>query len=556
MPVARTLSRAEFGIDAPLVQVEVHLGNGLPAFSIVGLPAPVVRESRERVRSALLNSGYEFPARRIIVNLAPVELSKQGARFDLPIALGVLIASGQVRASEHERFECYGELGLAGELKPVRGLFLAALRAREDGHTLIVPSDNLAEVALSGIRSALGAAHLRAAAMLMSVEGAGASVDPVLETQSAPSRPQPSGANTGGDRGARECDIAADARQGFGPPTESLFGRIVGQWRVKRALIVAAAGGHSVVMIGPPGSGKSLLASCLPALLPPLSHPEALEVASIAALAGLAPDARSWKQRPFRCPHHTASACAVVGGGTPVRPGEISLAHAGVLFLDELPEYDRRVLEALREPLEAGTIRIARASGSLQLPARFQLIAAMNPCPCGYLGETRRECRCTPAQVARYRQRLSGPLLDRIDIRVQVDSLAPDELAAVATSGSGDARPQPTDREREYGLIVQQIQSARSRRTELSGAPCALLPLADLQRCSPLAAAATALFERSCRSLALSARAVRRILALSRTIADLAHSELIESEQLAEAVQLRRALEVQGRPIEREQRSN
>jgi len=336
MSVARILSRTQLGLDVPLVQVELHLGRGLPAFTIVGLPAPVVRESRERVRAALLNSGYEFPAGRITVNLAPVELSKQGGRFDLPIALGLLIASGQL-CTPASAFECYGELGLAGELRPVSGLFLAALHAEADGHALIVPVANADEVALSGHGAAYGAASLREAASWLAQNHSSASAHARLI----------------GGSGARQQPAAA--------PAAAALADVAGQWQAKRALIIAAAGGHSLLMVGPPGSGKSMLAARLPALLPPMSHAEALEVAGIASISGGPLDAGCWTRRPFRSPHHTASAHAIVGGGALVRPGEISLAHHGVLFLDELPEFDRRVLESLREPLETGSITIARA---------------------------------------------------------------------------------------------------------------------------------------------------------------------------------------------------
>jgi magnesium chelatase family protein len=354
MSLARILSRTQLGLEAPLVQVELHVGPGLPGFTIVGLPAPVVRESRERVRAALLNSGYQFPAGRITVNLAPVELSKQGGRFDLPIALGLLIASGQLRAPQRV-FECYGELGLAGDLRPVSGLFLAALHAGKDGHALLVPGANAGEVAHSGHAAAWGAATLREAAGWLAARAADAALHALPAGDGAP------------------------ATALAGAPTLPALADVVGQWQAKRALIIAAAGGHSLLMVGPPGSGKSMLAARLPGLLPPLSQAEALEVAGIASVSGLQRDAWGWTRRPFRAPHHTASAHAIVGGGPLIHPGEISLAHRGVLFLDELPEFDRRVLESLREPLETGSITIVRARSRLALPAQFQLVAAMNP---------------------------------------------------------------------------------------------------------------------------------------------------------------------------------
>jgi magnesium chelatase family protein len=505
--VERTLSRAQLGIEAPLVQVEVHLSSGLPSFTIVGLPAPVVRESRERVRAAMLSSGYAFPAGRITVNLAPVELSKQGGRYDLPIALALLRASGQLPAPAQPEFECYGELGLGGELKAVAGLFLAALHAQAAEHALLVPCANRSEVALSGHTRAYAVPDLRAAARLAA---------------RAPIAP------------AGEEFIAAATACGAAPPQAALAD-VAGQFQAKRALMVAAAGGHGLLMFGPPGTGKSMLAARLPGLLPPLSRAEALEVASIASVAGLAPEATLWLQRPFRAPHHSASAHAIVGGGQPIRPGEISLAHQGVLFLDELPEFDRRVLEALREPMETGTITIARTQARVALPARFQLVAAMNPCPCGYLGDTRQECRCGPARVARYRQRISGPLLDRIDIRIAVPR-APLEVL-LPLRHAGEAGDECTDRS-----VAARAQAARSLRLERSGAPSAHLGAERLRECCGLRPSGESLLQRGCERLALSGRAVHRLLALGRTIADLAGSRNIEAPHLAEAMQLRRPL--------------
>lgn len=516
MSVARVLSRAELGLEAPQVQVEVHLGAGLPAFTIVGLPAPVVRESRERVRAALENSGYKFPQRRITVNLAPVELAKHGARFDLPIALGLLIASSQISAPAPASIECYGELGLAGELKPVNGLFLAALQASRVGHALIVPAANADEVALAAPSSASAATNLRAAARALWGSASetvmpGAAAGCELFRIGAADRPH---TDTAGND--REVPKLTD---------------VIGQHHAKRALVIAAAGSHSMLMIGPPGSGKSMLAARLPSLLPPLAAQEALEVASLRALSGQKLDAREWNRPPFRCPHHTSSASAIVGGGAAALPGEISLAHAGVLFLDELPEFDRRVLEALREPLESGRISIARAARRLHLPARFQLIAAMNPCPCGYQGDARVECRCTPGQVRHYRERVSGPLMDRIDIRVTVARLAAPELAQLI-SGS-------TDGAVDY---AEQVRSARARRLRRSVAPNAASSVTASGGCGSLPGATARLMRQTCQRWPLSGRAVQRLLAVSRTIADLADSDAIEPAHLAEAIQLRRPL--------------
>jgi magnesium chelatase family protein len=526
--VERTLSRAQLGIDAPLVQVEVHLSSGLPSFTVVGLPAPVVRESRERVRAALLSSGYAFPAGRITVNLAPVELSKQGGRFDLPIALALLRASGQLIVPAEPELECYGELGLDGELKAVAGLFLAALHAQAAQHAVLVPWANRSEVGLSGHTRIHAAPDLRAAARL----AARAAIAPAITQEIAP---------------AMAPAIAHEPAPGAAAAPPSLAD-VAGQSRAKRALLVAAAGAHGVLMYGPPGTGKSMLAARLPGLLPPLSSAEALEVASIASIAGFGADVTRWRQRPFRAPHHSASAHAIVGGGQWIRPGEISLAHCGVLFLDELPEFDRRVLEALREPMETGTITIVRTRARVSLPARFQLVAAMNPCPCGYLGDTREECRCGPARVARYRQRISGPLLDRIDIRVPVPRPPVEQLLPWRHSGEtvgsapGPARGSGVAACAEGGAAAQ-AQAARALRVERSGAPSAHLGPEGLRQCCALQPSGESLLRRGCERLALSGRAVHRLLALGRTIADLAGSDSIEAPHLAEALQLRRSLD-------------
>jgi magnesium chelatase family protein len=381
----------------------------------------------------------------------------------------------------------------------VSGLFLAALHASRARHALIVPADNGEEVALSDHREAYAARTLRDAVLLLH----------------SPGRPL-----------TRE-----DARAREPGSTQPALAEVIGQWGAKRALVIAAAGGHSMLMVGPPGSGKSMLAARLPALLPPMSQSDAMEVAAIASVAGLSLEAFRWNTPPFRAPHHTSSAHAIVGGGAGIRPGEISLAHRGVLFLDELPEFDRRVLESLREPLETGTIALARARGRIELPAQFQLIAAMNPCPCGYRGDERHACRCTPARLLRYRQRISGPLLDRIDICIHVPRVSGSEL----TSPTSESRP-------EYALSQAQahVSAARSRRQTCSGAISARLSGAQLQQCCALPRDSQQLLKRSCEQLGLSGRGVHRVLALGRTIADLAASDAIETPHLAEAIQLRR----------------
>ena len=507
MAVARVACRAQVGLHAPLVHVEVSLASGLPAFCIVGLPATVVKESKERVRAALLNSRFEFPAGRITVSLAPADLPKEGGRFDLPIALGILLASGQIRApcrsgaAAARPAEFYGELGLTGELKPVRGLLLAAAHAHRCGHELIVPDANAAEA------RAAAPAGVRAAAHLLEVCGhvTGAAPLPCPAPQPGP----PPGAAA--SAAAAVADLA-DVR---------------GQLQAKRALVIAAAGAHSLLLIGPPGSGKSMLAQRLPGLLPALTEDEALEVASIAAASAAGFRATELGKRPFRAPHHSASMAALIGGGSRARPGEISFAHHGVLFLDELPEFARGVLEALREPLETGVVAVSRAALQTQYPAAFQLIAAMNPCPCGHRGDPAGECRCTPAEVQRYRGRLSGPLLDRLDMHVEVPRVAVCEFdapaAAAETTCAAAAR---VARARGLALARQGVCNAR-------------LCDAGVQRwCSPDAAGRRVL-EAAMRRLGLSGRARQRVLKLARTIADLEEAQLLTAAHVSEAVMLR-----------------
>ncbi|OGA65980.1 MAG: ATP-dependent protease, partial [Betaproteobacteria bacterium RIFCSPLOWO2_12_FULL_67_28] len=387
MPLATVASRALAGIAAPEVTVEVHLGPGLPAFNIVGLPDAEVREAKDRVRAALNHARFEFPARRITVNLAPADLPKDSSRFDLPIALGILAASGQLKTAALAGHEFAGELSLTGELRPVRGALAMALAAGQAGRSFVLPRSSAAQAALAARARVLPAATLLEVCAHLAGE--------------APLVPQP---------GARD------------PVSPRYFelAEVKGQAQAKRALEIAAAGGHALLMVGPPGTGKSMLAARLPGILPPMSECDALESAAVHSASSLGFDAARWAERPYRAPHHSASRAALVGGSNPPRPGEISLAHHGVLFLDEMPEFPRDALEALREPLESGVISIARAARQMQFPARFQLVTAMNPCPCGYLGDPSGRCRCTPDQVARYRRRISGPLMDRIDLKVEV----------------------------------------------------------------------------------------------------------------------------------------
>lgn len=502
LPVAALLCRAQVGLEAPLVQVEVTVGSGLPAFHLVGLPATVVRESRDRVRAALLSSGFEFPGGRIVVNLAPAEIPKEGGRFELPIALGILIASGQLRqAGIHDAPPCelYGELGLGGEVKAVRGILLAAAHASRDGHELIVPAANADEALIGANTPIRGASHLKEVFAHFTGEERLRAHSPV-RTQRVPER-----------RCGTEPDVS-DVR---------------GQFQAKRALLAAAAGGHSLLMIGPPGSGKSMLAQRLPGLLPPLTQTEALECAAIASVSSSGFNMGGFGRRPFRSPHHTASAVSLVGGGSHARPGEISLAHHGVLFLDELPEFDRQVLEALREPLEAGVVRVARAAAHADYPAEFQLVAAMNPCPCGHMGDPAGSCRCTPAQALRYRARISGPLLDRLDMHVQVPRL-----------DAGDFDDRLPKGEPTAALAVR-VAAARTLQLTRQGRCNARLTDSQLEHCCVLEPRARALLERTMKQLRFSARARQRILKLARTIADLDGRTTIADAHVSEAVMLR-----------------
>jgi len=505
MAFARVACRAQVGLSAPLVHVEVSLASGLPTFSIVGLPAMVVREAKERVRAALLNSQFEFPAGRITVNLAPADLPKEGGRFDLPIALGVLLASRQVRTGpSSERTaplrEFYGELGLTGELKAVRGLLPAAAQARRAGHEIIVPRANAAEAC------AVASELVRAADHLLEV------CAHVAGTRTLAAGGAPGAARTRppGCRGA-PLDLV-DVR---------------GQLQAKRALTIAAAGGHSLLMIGPPGCGKSMLAQRLPGLLPPLSATEALEVAAIASVSGAGFRRESLTERPFRAPHHSSSAPALVGGGSRARPGEISLAHHGVLFLDELPEFARPVLEALREPLETGAVSVARAALTTRYPAEFQLVAAMNPCPCGGLGDPAGSCSCTPATVQRYRSRLSGPLLDRLDLHVELPRVVAAEFDAVPGAGAGSA------------AAAAAVGRARELQRARQGMCNARLADAEVHRwCAPDESGRRVL-ELAMQRRRLSGRARQRVLKVARTIADLDGRPAIGAREVSEAVMLR-----------------
>lgn len=499
MSLATVHSRALDGLAAAPVTVEVHLANGLPSFTVVGLADTEVKEARERVRAALQNSGLSFPAnKRITVNLAPADLPKEGGRFDLPMALGLLAANGQIDAARQARFECAGELSLAGELRAVRGALAMALAMRQDGsgRELLLPEASAAEAALVDGLVVRQAGHL---------------LDVVAALQ------------PDGDALPRATALPREAARGLPDIAD-----IKGQAGPKRALEIAAAGGHSLLMVGPPGTGKSMLAQRLAGLLPALDDEAALESAAVLSLAGQFDIAR-WGQRPLRSPHHSASSVALVGGGSPPRPGEISLAQHGVLFLDELPEFPRAALEALREPLETGRILISRAARQAEFPARFQLVAAMNPCPCGHLGSPLKACRCTPDQVSRYQGRLSGPFLDRLDLLIEVPAIPPRELQDLAPGESS-------------AVVAERVSAARERAVARQGMANAQLQAQDLTEHAVLEPAAKALLERSAERLGWSARGFHRVLRVARTVADLAAAASIGSTHVAEAIQLRRGL--------------
>ena len=510
MSLAVVHSRALHALDAAQVTVEVHLANGLPSFTLVGLADTEVKEARERVRAAIQNSGLAFPMnKRVTVNLAPADLPKESGRFDLPIALGILAASGQIDAAQLERFEFAGELSLGGELRPVRGALAMALALRHQAslprpRALVLPAQSAREAALVDGLVIHAAAHLLDVVAALAVPAEG------IEPQPLPhARPD----------ACTAPHVLPDMRD------------VRGQPGAKRALEIAAAGGHSVLMLGSPGAGKSMLAQRFAGILPPMSAADALESAAVQSLTGSFVHAR-WGQRVVRAPHHTASSVALVGGGSPPRPGEISLAHHGVLFLDEFPEFQRAALEALREPLETGRIVISRAARQAEFPARFQLVAAMNPCPCGHLGSARRACRCTPDAVARYQGRLSGPLLDRIDVQIEVPAVGADTLGA-APDGEPSA------------AISARVAEAHARAVARQGHANAGLAGDALDAHCALDDTAARFLQSAAARLGWSARGFHRVLRVARTVADLGHSDAIGVPHLAEAIQLRRVLTVQ-----------
>lgn len=494
MSLATTLSRAAVGLAAPQVTVEVHLANGLPRFSVVGMPETSVRESRERVRAAIVQSGFDFPDTALTVYLAPADLPKLGGRYDLAIALGVLAATEQIPAASLENTEFYGELSLSGQLRKTACLLPAALQAERHDHAVFAPAANVPELEVLEHVELYVADHLAAVTAHLGGYEALTRVTPSLKR-----RPRRS-----------DLDLAD----------------VCGQTRARRALEIAATGGHSLLMVGPPGSGKSMLARRVPSLLPDLSHQQALDVASVISLSGRSRDPTRFFEPPFRAPHHTASAPALVGGGSVPRPGEISLAHHGVLFLDEVAEYPRHVLEVLREPLETGEVCISRAARQEVFPARFQLIAAMNPCPCGFHGDKELNCRCTPDQIRRYRQKLSGPFLDRIDLQLVVERVSVD-LLTTGTGGESSAN------------VAARSVEARQRAVARRGTCNARLTNPLKQDDCQLDNTATALLSKAAKHFHLSARAIAKLIAVSRTIADLAEADDINEQHLGEALSLR-----------------
>lgn len=496
MSLAVVFSRALSGMNSPLVEVEAHLTNGLPAFNIVGLPEIEVKESRDRVRAAILQSGFEFPAKKITVNLAPADLPKESGRFDLPIAIGILAASGQIQQNDLPHYEFAGELALSGELRSVRGALAMVWQAAKAGRDFILPEMNAQLAALVQNAQVFAAANLLAVAAHLN------RLEPLIQAQA----PQP------------QAELF----------THLDLADVKGQGSARFALELAAAGGHSLLFMGPPGTGKSMLAARLPSILPPMSANEMIESAALRSLLS-SHQSHLIAQRPFRSPHHSASAVALVGGGSDPKPGEISLAHHGILFLDELPEFDRKVLEVLREPLESGEIHISRANRQVTFPAKFQLIAAMNPCPCGYLGHAVRRCRCSVDSIERYRAKISGPLLDRIDLMVEVPSLPAVDLTGAKAGESSQS-------------VLARVLDARKIQVQRQGKINATLGAQELDNIAQVSDEAKQALGQFIDKLGLSARNFHRILRVARTIADLNADLMVNKEHVLRALGFRRAM--------------